>query len=204
MNIKKFIQKGGALVKVDKAQIFANARELFLTKGYKETNISDITDKTGIAVGSFYKFYKSKDEIFLQVFLEENDRLTRQVVDSVNLDGDPVDVIKEFVSRVFSGYKGNLVLMEWDSRDIYSKLQDYYAEGTSEDDSNYNLFSDIIKKWQQEGKLRSDISSDMILAFFNTFQYIELHKDLIGTQYFPQLMDYLVEFIVEGLKTKKS
>ncbi len=191
-------------MKVDKAQIFANARELFLTKGYKETNISDITDKTGIAVGSFYKFYKSKDEIFLQVFLEENDRLTRQVVDSVNLDGDPVDVIKEFVSRVFSGYKENLVLMEWESRDIYSKLQDYYTEGTSEDDSNYNLFSDIIKKWQQEGKLRSDISSDMILAFFNTFQYIELHKDLIGTQYFPQLMDYLVEFIVEGLKTKKS
>lgn len=191
-------------MKVDKTQIFATARELFLTKGYKETNISDITGKAGIAVGSFYKFYKSKDEIFLHVFLEENARLTRQIVNSVDLDEDPVVVVKEFVSKVFSGYKENPVLQEWDSRDIYSKLQDYYAEGNAEEDSNYNLFSGIIEGWQQDGKLRSDISSDMILAFLNTFQYIELHKNLIGAHYFPQLMDYLVEFVVEGLKARKD
>jgi AcrR family transcriptional regulator len=190
------------LSKVEKAEIFANARELFFQKGYKETNVADITKKTGIAVGSFYNFYKSKDEVFLEVFLQENEKLLKRILDTINLDDDPVVVVKAFITGLFSDLSAHPILREWHSHDIYNKLEDHFKE-VDEESTPFNLLNNIISNWQQEGKLRSDISSDMILAIFNTFQYIDLHKELIGLQYFPQLMDYMVDFVVEGLKKKR-
>ncbi len=42
-----------------KTDLYTAAQKVFLEKGYKSTNISDITNEAGMAVGSFYKYYKS-------------------------------------------------------------------------------------------------------------------------------------------------
>jgi hypothetical protein len=98
-------------------------------------------------------------------------------------------------------------LREWFSRDAYNKLEKYLQDenGTEEfeEDYSYNLFTGIIKKWQVEGVFRSDIDSGMIMAILNTFQYIDMHKYDIGNQYFPQLLEYVIEFVVKGLCTEK-
>ena len=39
------------------------AEELFLTNGYEETAVSDIVKKAEVAQGTFYYYFKSKDEI---------------------------------------------------------------------------------------------------------------------------------------------
>lgn len=39
----------------------------------------------------------------------------------------------------------------------------------------------------------------MVMAIFSAIINIDLHKDEIGLQYFPQLMDYLTDFIMKGL-----
>ena len=49
-----------------KAELLAEARQVFAEKGYKKTNISDITKRAGMAVGSFYKYYESKEAIFFR------------------------------------------------------------------------------------------------------------------------------------------
>ncbi|MCW3488810.1 TetR/AcrR family transcriptional regulator [Dethiobacter alkaliphilus] len=193
-------------MKVDKADIFVNARELFAAKGFKDTSISDITKKTGIAVGSFYKFYGAKEEVFLDVFMAESEQLKKDIMAEVDLDDEPVAVIKEATAKMFVAIRENPILREWYSRDVYAKLEKYIYEEDGadkwEDEYSYNMFTGIIKKWQQEGKFRTDIDSDMILAIFNTFQYIDMHKEEIGSQYFPQLMEYMVAFIVKGLQEK--
>jgi len=35
-----------------------------------DTNISEITQKAGMAVGTFDKYYPSKEKLFLDIFLE--------------------------------------------------------------------------------------------------------------------------------------
>jgi AcrR family transcriptional regulator len=44
------------------------AEELFITKGYNETAVSDIVKKISVAQGTFYYYFKSKDEIFVALF----------------------------------------------------------------------------------------------------------------------------------------
>jgi hypothetical protein len=53
-----------------KESIDAAALTVFASKGYKGTKIADISDCAGISVGNIYKYYKSKEEIFLSVVPE--------------------------------------------------------------------------------------------------------------------------------------
>ncbi len=63
----------------------------------------------------------------------------------------------------------------------------------------YQDFFEIIKKWQEEGKIRNDIDSTMIMAIFTSIITIEIHKEEIGLQYFPEILDYLTDFTMKGL-----
>jgi hypothetical protein len=53
-----------------KASIDSAALTIFANKGYHETKIADISDYASISVGNIYKYYKSKEAIFLSVIPE--------------------------------------------------------------------------------------------------------------------------------------
>ncbi len=59
-----------------KKEILNAARELFLSKGYEETSITDIMELAGGAKGMFYRFFQSKEEAMHalgdQMFFENN------------------------------------------------------------------------------------------------------------------------------------
>lgn len=189
-----------------KADIFNSGRELFSSKGFKDTSVADITTITGIGVGTFYNYYPSKEKLFIEIFLKENEKLKKSIVESVDLDGDPVKVAREVMSLNFSGMSSNPILKEWYNRDVFSKLEHYYREEDKKNDTDflYNIFVEVIKKWQAERKIRDDIDLDLILAFFNSLFFIDTHKEEIGISYFPQILDYLGEFIMKGLTDCKK
>ena len=57
-------------------EILNAAQNLFISKGYEETSISDIMDMAGGAKGMFYRFFQSKEEVMHalgnQMFFENN------------------------------------------------------------------------------------------------------------------------------------
>jgi AcrR family transcriptional regulator len=54
------------------AQILQAAHRLFLQKGYHGTSMRQISQAAGIALGSIYNHFASKEEIFIQVLLEQH------------------------------------------------------------------------------------------------------------------------------------
>lgn len=59
-----------------KKEILDAAQQLFISKGYEETSISDIMEMVGGAKGMFYRCFQSKEEMMYvlgkQMFLENN------------------------------------------------------------------------------------------------------------------------------------
>lgn len=184
-----------------KANIFNCGKELFSSKGFKDTNVSDITKMAGMAVGTFYSYYSSKEKLFIEIFLKENEKLKKSL-ESVNLDADPVKAVKEIMSLNFIGISSNPILKEWYNRDLFSKLEkEFYEQGGLKSISELMNSGtvELIRKWKIEGKIRSDMDDDLILAIFNAIPFIDIHKEEIGLKYFPQIIDYLMEFIMKGL-----
>ena len=46
-----------------RAEIIKTARDLFLTKDYDKTTMQDFMDSLGIAKGTIYPYFKSKEDI---------------------------------------------------------------------------------------------------------------------------------------------
>lgn len=184
-----------------KAEIFRCGKEIFSTKGFKETNVTDITKMAGIAAGTFYNYYTSKDKLFMEIYLVENTKLKKSMLESVDLEGDPIDVIKQMMFLNYKGISENPILREWYNRDVFGKIEQHYREenGIEQVSFMYDFFIEVVKKWQDDGKMRSDIDADMIMAIFIALINIDMHKEEVGFQYFPKVLDYVSEFVMKGL-----
>jgi AcrR family transcriptional regulator len=55
---------------IRKKEFVTAAMELFETKGYEQTSVTDITNKVGVSHGAFFYYYKSKEDILAGVIDE--------------------------------------------------------------------------------------------------------------------------------------
>jgi AcrR family transcriptional regulator len=188
-------------MKDKKEVLFECAKELFVTKGFKDTGISDITKLAGFGVGTFYNYYPSKDKLFAEILQQETTALMKRIMKSVNLDADPVKLIKQLLILNMEGMLSNPILSQWYNPDIYNKIETLFREekGLDAMEFLYQDFIKLVQKWQAEGKMRTDISSEMIMAIFGAIIRIGYHKEEIGLQYFPELQDYLTDFVLKGI-----
>ena len=184
-----------------KSEIFNCGKELFSSKGFKQTNVSDITKVVGIGVGKFYNYFPSKEKLFLEIFLEENVKLKKNIMKSIDLNDEPLVLLKKLISLNIVGMSSNPILREWYNKDVSEKLEKQYREedGISRVDFVYVSFVEIFKQWQAEGKIRDDIEVDLMMAFFTSIINMDTHKEEIGAQYFPRILDYMAEFVMKGL-----
>lgn len=193
-----------------KADILDAGRELFYTKGFKCTKVSDIAIMAGVGTGTFYNYYSSKEKLFLEIYIKESEDIKKRIVESIDLNDDPVKLVTIFVTQNISAINSNLILKEWYNRDLFSKLKQYfYEQGGLE---NIDKFmhcgkAELNKKWKTEGKIRDDLNDELINAMFNSILYIDIHKSEIGIRHFPQILHYMTEFIMKGItdsQNKKS
>ncbi len=62
-------------VTLKRKAILEAARSVFARKGYADTAVEDITEQAGIAKGTLYLYFPSKDAIYLAALLEDARRL---------------------------------------------------------------------------------------------------------------------------------
>lgn len=189
-----------------KAELLKCAKELFTTLGYKNTNISKITKMAGIATGTFYNYFESKDSIFMEIYIEENGKLKEEILKEVDLDANPMEVMHILSKLNYQGMMNNPILRHWYDKETFNKIEQSFktSNGLENLDFMYNDFIKIIEYWQENNKIRKDIKSDMIMAIFNALINVDLHKEEIGIKYFPDMMDYLSQFVMDGLMTTET
>lgn len=184
-----------------KTLIYNCAKELFSLNGFKDTNISVITKKAGMAVGTFYNYYSSKEKLFMDIYLEENAKLKQSCLQSLDLDQNPLIVVKQMLKSNTEGIRTNPILKEWYNRSVFEKLEQVYREENGLDtvDFLYDSFLELVNHWQAQGKMRKDIDSKMIMMIFAAITNIDTHKEEIGFEYFPELLEHITELIMNSL-----
>jgi AcrR family transcriptional regulator len=75
--LRTYLPEEGA--KSPASRLAATARTIFSRKGYAETSIEDICSAAGIAKGTFYRFFASKDEVYLAATASIADAVIEQL-----------------------------------------------------------------------------------------------------------------------------
>ncbi len=182
------------------------AMELFSANGFKDTNVAEITRRAGVATGTFYLYYPSKEQLFMELYLEENLKLKKALMAQINADGEPLQVIQTMMQANIAGMQANPILREWFNKEVFNKIEEHFIaeNGLQQVNFLYTDFLEIIQRWQAQGKLRTEIEAEMIMALFSVIVVIDLHKDEIGVQYFPQIQEHLAAFIMAGLTPRPA
>ncbi len=85
---------------VRKNEILDAAQGFFFKKGYERTTIQDILDKLSIAKGTFYYYFKSKDELLDALVEKTTDQMMSQFTTVIDSEQN---AIKKFNSLVRAG-----------------------------------------------------------------------------------------------------
>lgn len=92
-----------------KQEIIEAGIEIFATKGYYNTHISDIVEAVGIAKGTFYLYFNSKKDLFITL-IKRFETIFSALFDSEMLnyaDQDLKSVFIQILKKVFNLYKNN-------------------------------------------------------------------------------------------------
>lgn len=94
------------------AEIINTAEELFNTYGYQETQVSDIVKAIGVAQGTFYYYFKSKEEVVEAIVRRKMDLILAEIADiAAANDIDAPQKISGVVHATIDGVQGRGVLL---------------------------------------------------------------------------------------------
>ena len=139
-----------------KEQILEAAMSLILKNGYSHTSVEDITNSIGIAKGSFYTYFKSKN-LLLRTIIEEQIESIIEQQESQLKEGKDFDeiLLNNIVSRVKflkKDLKRQLVLINLarnvdvlgkEVRDLMVKMETI----------NYNFIKKLLNRYNSQLKL---------------------------------------------------
>lgn len=83
-----------------KNEIIDTAQNLFMTKGYSACSVAEIIDAIGIAKGTFYHYFKSKEEVLDAIVDKGTDMIVNRIYKV--LHDDKLDYIEKIVGSLFS------------------------------------------------------------------------------------------------------
>ena len=140
-----------------KEKLIISAIKVFSEKGFFNTKVSDIVKEAGVAQGTFYLYFKNKEEIFLKIIQVINSQIKYVIEKYRNANGSPKKIIKLFgreIFRIIYEYKEigyifffQVICVGKEFQDIYfetsEEIKQFYIEKLS-GISDANLKADIL------------------------------------------------------------
>jgi AcrR family transcriptional regulator len=88
------------IIKDVETKILTAAEELFITQGYQETDMRKIAAHAEIAVGTIYKYYRDKQDLYMQV-MARSWSTTMKNIEGISLsEGDPKVLLREMLEQL--------------------------------------------------------------------------------------------------------
>jgi AcrR family transcriptional regulator len=84
-----------------RAELLETGMRLFADLGYDQTSVQDITDAIGVAKGTFYHYFRSKDEMLDELSdWKARELLAETLAETATLGGDPVARVRALTNTV--------------------------------------------------------------------------------------------------------
>lgn len=195
---KKFSDQERELIR---QKLLSEGRHQFETAGLRKTSVEDLTKAAGIAQGSFYMFFASKEELYYELLLEEEQRIRNAVLELFPPDEVcSKEGIKRFLSYSLRMMDESPLLRKMMDRGememLFRKLPKVQLERNFSEDQEALL--PIITSWQRAGIL-SGTPSESIVGMIRSLALLTLHKNDIGEAQYTATIELLVELLSAGM-----
>ena len=195
-------------------KILDKAWELFRKNGYEETKVEDITRELGVSKGSFYTYFKTKDEVLYEI-LERIKKENEERISKINVNQEPSKILEDYViSKMNYIVKllNNMKISSINRNLSNSKLENFFEELKKV--SIEFIKKNIVEKFNKinGNKYNLEIISEFVYLAIEEFLYNEFvlknfknleSSDLINienTDEFENSLKEVIKFINNAFK----
>ncbi len=169
--------------------LLQETRRCAVTLGMKKTSVEQLTRAVGIAKGSFYKFYESKEMLFFAVLEGIHSELFG-VADRVMSDDGGLPPSERAPKAILAVCKrlsetGDMVFIENDAKLLLQRLPENVKTEHYHDDETH--IRELLEKYDLAPKGGASLAAAAVRGLILTVS----HKTQIGVLY-PQVLETLV------------
>jgi TetR/AcrR family transcriptional regulator len=89
-------------------EMLAAALDLFAQRGYHNTSMHDIADQAEFAIGTLYKFFQNKEDLYKALVLEQADQFEDAITRAIAEPDDVVEKLRNYIRTKGERFRGNL------------------------------------------------------------------------------------------------
>ncbi len=149
---------------------------MFAGKGFYNARVSEIARRAGVADGTIYLYFKSKDEILISIFEEEMEKFIGRVREQVAEAGTPVERLEAFIQAhlaLVREYPKLAQVFQVELRQSNRFIKEYTGTRLKE---YLDIIGSIIEEGQRDGVLRADLQPGLLKrALFGALDEIATH-----------------------------
>jgi TetR/AcrR family transcriptional regulator, fatty acid metabolism regulator protein len=138
-------------------QIIDAAIRVFARAGYYNSRVSDIAREAGIASGTIYLYFKTKDEILVTLFREKMAEWVAHVRKEIAGVTDPVARIRRLVALHFTVLEANPALAEVVQVELRQGHKFFRGASAHEVSAYFDLIGSVLEEGVASGQLRNDL-----------------------------------------------
>ncbi|MDX6627264.1 MAG: TetR/AcrR family transcriptional regulator, fatty acid metabolism regulator protein [Solirubrobacterales bacterium] len=193
---------------VDKRrQILDAAVRVFARQGFHATRVSDIADEAGVAYGLVYHYFRSKDEVLNELFVERWSLLLAAIEEADRAGGPHRTRLAAVASFIVDSYRHDPELMKVIIVEVTRAANSFGQTHLAQIRRAYESIAKIVADGQEAGAFRSDVAP----LFASMTFYGAIEQLLSGWIFevipasdtsFDQAKDLLVTMICDGLEPR--
>ena len=138
-------------------QIIDAAIRVFARNGYYNSRVSDIAREAGIASGTIYLYFKTKDEILVTLFREKMAEWVASVRREIAAEHDPLAKIRKIVALHFKVLEENPELAEVVQVELRQGQKFFRGASAHEVSAYFDVINDVLKEGAAAGLIRRDL-----------------------------------------------
>lgn len=182
--------------------------EMLMTYGPEKTTVADVTEPVGIAKGTFYRFFDSKAELYLEIVLRELDAYIELVEEELAAASDPRDGVERLLRSYVELIEGNPLLQRTMVLGEQERLFRGLDEGTHRRRREERMSAILppIERFLEGvdvGRLAA-MDATILLGLLGPVGLLVTNReeyDRYDEDYFDRVLDELIEVMALGLTT---
>lgn len=183
------------------------AVRVFARQGYHATRVSDIADEAGVAYGLVYHYFRSKEAVMNELFIERWSLLLAAGEQVKASDQPAREKVAAIAAFIIDSYRHDPELMKVIIIEVTRAANSFGRTHLPEIRRAYDQVAAIVAEAQAAGSFRADIDPDLVgRAFYGAIEQL-LSAWVFGLvpdtdEEFDRAREMLIELICSGLEPR--
>lgn len=142
----------------DKPQAIIDAAvRVFARNGYYQSRVSDIAREAGIASGTIYLYFRTKDEILVTLFREKMARWVDRARHEIAREPDAIAKLRRLIALHFESLESDPALAEVVQVELRQGHKFFRGASAHEVSAYFGLIASVLEEGIAAGQLRHDL-----------------------------------------------